>query len=308
MKWSKTRVIVTGAAGFIGSHLTKQLTALGAEIIVVDNFSTGIKSNLAFFNGDIIEANVTDTTLFDKIKGDIDYIFHFGAPSSVMLFNKESLRCFNETCGGLLNILNLAKEKKVTKVVFPSSGSVYGSTVPPQKETDDPLTTNLYGVAKLACERIAKFFLKDVQSVALRIFAGYGPIETHKGEIASPVSLFLEDISKNNQPTVYGDGTQSRDFVYIDTVIEAIIRSAENSSSGIINVGSGKSYTFNDVIGLINEFLGTTVEPIYVSKPSSYLETTQADITRMQGELGIFPIQFEDGLKKYLESKQENNF
>lgn len=300
MKWSRVRVLVTGAAGFIGTHLVMKLIEHNAEVIALDNFSIGKKQNLKFFNGEIIKADVTNRNLLSMIKGDLDYIFHFGAPSSVILFNENPSKCFNETCGGFLNIIKLAKEKTVKKIVYPSSGSVYGRTTPPQSEKDTPRPVNLYGIAKLTCEKIAELYLNDVKLVGLRIFAGYGPGENHKGRIASPVTLFLNSIIANERPIVYGDGKQRRDFVYIDDIIKAIIRSAERETPPIINVGSGRSYTFNKVIAMINELLGKNIKPKYVPKPVNYLERTEADITLMKSTLDIIPLTLEEGLKEYL--------
>jgi UDP-glucose 4-epimerase len=198
--------------------------------------------------------------------------------------------------------MELAVENSCRKVVYPSSGSVYGEAFPPHSEEVTPKPVNLYGIAKLTCERIAHYYsrVKDVKSVGLRIFAGYGPGEGHKKEFASPVTIFLNSILNDESPIVFGDGTQSRDFVYIDDVVEAIIRCAERDTPPIINVGSGKVYPFNDVIRLINELLGKDIRPKYVAKPVNYLEITQADITLMKNILEITPLDLKEGLKKYL--------
>ena len=160
---------------------------------------------------------------------------------------------------------------------------------------------NLYGIAKLTCEKIAEYYIDKVRSVGLRIFAGYGPGEEHKGRIASPITIFLNSIINDESPIVYGNGTQRRDFVYIDDIVEALIRSAEKKNvPPIINVGSGRSYTFNEVINLINKLLGKNIKPRYVPKPSKYLEATQADISLLKHSLGLEPIGLEEGLRRYL--------
>lgn len=312
MNWSKARVLVTGGAGFIGSHLTRRLTTLNADVIVLDNFSSGLKENLSFYSGELVESNVIDGSVFNEINGDIDYVFHFGAPSSVILFNKDPVSCFNETCSGFLNIINFAIKKNVKKIVFPSSGSVYGSVSPPQSEKDTPAPLNIYGLAKLTCEHIAQFYSPQIRSVGLRIFAGYGPGESHKGEISSPVTLFLRSLLKNQKPVVYGNGLQRRDFVYIDDIVEAILKSAQNAMFEnpfqIVNVGSGRSYSFNETIALINEFLGTNIETVFTSKPATYLERTLADTTFLREKLGLTPILLEDGLKRYLQTCKKTGF
>jgi len=303
MKWSDKHVLLTGAAGFIGSHLLRRLIELGAEVVAVDNLSIGAKENIKFFAGELYLLDVSERKFVEIMKKHyFDLIFHFGAPSSVILFNKDPEKMFRETVSGFLNVMEVAVETECKKVIYPSSGSVYGEAPPPQSEDAIPKPINLYGIAKLACEGIANYYsqTKGVRSVGLRIFAGYGLGEDHKGEIASPITIFLKSILKDKSPIIFGNGTQSRDFVYIDDIIEAIVRCAERDVPSIINVGSGKAYSFNDVIKLINELLGKNVKPKYMLKPVNYLEKTQADITLMKNILSINPLNLEEGLRKYI--------
>jgi UDP-glucose 4-epimerase len=305
MKWSNKLVLLTGAAGFIGSHLLRRLIRLSAEVIAVDDLSVGVKENIMFFDGEFHLLDVSERNFVELMKRyDFDFIFHFGAPSSVILFNKDPEGMFRKTISGFINVMEVAVETKCRKVVYPSSGSVYGEVPPPQSEDAIPKPVNLYGIAKLTCEKIADYYgrVRGVESVGLRIFAGYGPGEDHKGGIASPVTIFLKSILRDESPIVFGDGTQSRDFVYIDDVVEAILRCAERDVPPIINVGSGKTYSFNDVIKLINELLKKDVKPKYVMKPVNYLEKTQADITLMKNFLGINPLDLRGGLIKYIDS------
>jgi UDP-glucose 4-epimerase len=222
----------------------------------------------------------------------------------VILFNKDPVGCFHATVCGFLNILEWAKKKNIEKLIYASSGSVYGNSCIPQSE-DIPLKpANLYGVAKLTCETLAKKYFNEVPSIGLRIFAGYGPGEEHKGHFASVITLFLKSIMNNQAPIIYGNGTQKRDFIYIDDIIDAIIASAKvNVKNTIINVGSGKSYSFNEVLDMISNLLNKKVEPIYISKPVNYLENTLADITKMRKILKISPISLKEGLKRYLSSQ-----
>ncbi|RLE38035.1 hypothetical protein DRJ17_05150 [Candidatus Woesearchaeota archaeon] len=304
MSLRNKRVLVTGGAGFIGSHIIRKLIKYNCDIIVADNFSTGVKENLKNLEVNILNIAVDSKDFIKRIieytKGDIDFIFHFGSPSSVILFNEAPEEKFRETVSGFINIMELSREINVQKVIYASSGSVYGKSPPPNSEFDIPRPVNLYGIAKLTCEIIANYYRDEVKSVGLRIFAGYGPGEDHKGRIASPVTLFLKSILSDKRPIVYGDGTQSRDFVYIDDIVEAIIRSAVRETPPIINVGSGRSYTFNEVIKIINDMLGKNIKPLYVPKPPKYLEKTQADITLMKQILEIEPIDLREGLARYL--------
>jgi len=299
MKWNKQKVLVTGGAGFIGSHVVKRLLEERAQVIVLDNFSEGKKDNIpedcTFINGDI-----RDRKALDRV-GPVDYLFNFGAPSSIILFNSKPVACVDITVCGFLNILEWAKDVKVKKIVYPTSGSVYGSTPVPQSEEDQVMPMNLYGISKQTCEHIAGLYNDKLQIIGLRIFAGYGPGEEHKGDFASPITLFLSSMIKDERPIVYGDGTQSRDFIYIDDIIEALIRSVERDVVGIVNVGSGKAYSFNEVIYCINQSLGKDIEPIYVDKPVNYLEKTLANITKMKEVLDITPLDLKKGLQRYLQ-------
>jgi UDP-glucose 4-epimerase len=300
MKLSNKTILVTGNFGFLGKNICRYLINKNVNVIGVDNLSQGTKDetirDICFYEDD-----VTNRKIFEKLKKhDIDYIFHLASPSSVILYNRNPIECFNTTIDSFLNILTFAKNNGVKKIVYPSSGSVYGKAKPPQKETDLPQPLNLYAVAKLACENIAKCF-PDVEVVFLRIFAGYGPFEDHKKDFASPLTLFLNSIMNNERPIVFGDGKQARDFVYVDDVIKAFVNSLKLEGNYIINVGSGRSYSFNFVIQTINEMLGKNLKPVYVKKPVNYLEKTHADIKLMQKLLKIEPLDLRSGLKKYLE-------
>lgn len=298
MKWGNKRVLVTGGAGFVGSRLAKRLSEENAHVVVLDNFSSGKKEKIPT-SCEIIKGDVSNKKFLGKI-GDIDFVFHFGAPSSVILFNKNPKSCVHVTINGFMNILEWAKTIGIKKLIYPSSGSVYGNTPLPQSEDIQPKPANLYGICKLTCELIAKKY-DDIPSVGLRIFAGYGPGDEQKGDFASIITLFLNSIMNNRPPVIYGNGEQSRDFVYIDDIVKAIVRSAEgNIKNGIINVGSGKAYSFNEIVDVINHLLEKNIKPLYIDKPVHYLENTLADIKKMKKLLGITPINLREGLKKYL--------
>jgi len=310
-KWSNKTILITGGAGFIGKNLAAKLLNENAKVYILDDFSyapfSNVKNNV-MNSAELIIADVSDSLQFNESlsKKDIDFIFHFAAPSSVVLFNRDPVKCFNKTVAGILNVFYYAREKDVQKVIFPSSGSVYGELPPPQSEDQNPRPVNLYGIAKLTTEYIAHYFAEHVKYLVLRIFAGYGLGEEHKGDYASPVTLFLDSIVNNKPPIIYGDGSQSRDFVYVDDVVNAVLRSAESSfSRGVMNVGSGRSHTFNEAVSMINELLGKEIKPKYVKKPEFYLEKTCADIRRMKEILSLDPLDLYDGLKKYLESSSK---
>jgi len=298
MNWANERVLVTGGAGFIGSSIAKRLLQEKAEVVVLDNFSEGRRGKIPK-GCTVVEADVRDKGAFEKV-GPVDYVFTLAAPSSIVLFNKQPIDCFEITVSGLLNVLEWAAATEVKKVVYPTSGSVYGTAPVPQSEDDVVHPMNLYGVAKLACEHIARIYSGKIKVVGLRIFAGYGPGEEHKGEFASPVTLFLNSIIKDERPVVYGDGTQSRDFVYIDDVVDAILKVAKTDATGVLNVGSGKAHSFNEVIKCINKSLKKNIKPLYVNKPTSYLERTLANTKKATDVLNLHPLDLRQGLAKYL--------
>jgi nucleoside-diphosphate-sugar epimerase len=271
--------------------------------VVLDNFSIGRLENVPS-SCEVLKGDVLDETLLSAIP-DIDYILHFGAPSSVVLFNRNPQHCLIETTMGLRNVLEYAKINGVKKVIFPSSSSVYGNTSLPQSETTSCQPTNLYGVAKLSCEYIARLYSEYVPYVALRIFAGYGPGEEHKKEIASVITLFINDILKNSSPIIFGDGTQSRDFVYIEDIVNVAMEALEKSFTGIVNVGSGHASSFNEIVGHINNLLGKNINPSYIDKPNNYFEHTLADITKTTDVFSVAPTSLEKGIKSILEAKGE---
>ena len=304
MRWEGKKVLITGINGFIGLNLAKVLLRKNCNIIGIDNFSY-VKPDKELKelskNIEIIKADVSQKSSWEKLPSDIDFIFHFGAPSSVILFKKTPEKCFYETIWGMYHMLNFAKEYGIIKVVYPSSGSVYAGNKLPHSEQKYPKPLNLYASAKIACESLASTFQKYVKSTGLRIFAGYGPGEEKKGNFASVVCLFIRDIMNDKKPIVFGDGNQARDFIYIDDVINAIIKAAEVDYCGIINVGTGVATSFNKLIELINNILGKSIQPVYVPKEKGYVETLQADITLMKKLLEINPIPLEEGLKHFIE-------
>ena len=293
------RILLTGGFGFLGRRLAVELLKKNCSITIIDK-SIPNKKNTSFVKDtEVIIGDCKNKDITDQIKHDIDFIFHFGAPSSVVLFHKHESAKLLDTILGFFNIIQLAQKRNVEKLVYPSSGSVYGYTKPPQKETMSLNTTNLYGVGKIACEKIASAY-SNLNSVGLRIFAGYGPGEGHKKTYASPVTLFLASMLRKKSPRVFGNGEQSRDFVYIDDVVKCIIKSAERNTPHILNIGSGKSYTFLDVIDKINKILGSNIRPTFIQKPANYLENTKADITLMRKYLQVYPRDLDKGLKDYL--------
>jgi UDP-glucose 4-epimerase len=299
-------IVISGIGGFIGYNLAKTILqkSKNTRIIGIDNFSYVEKKWI----GDIIdkieliEDDVAKWETWKNIKSidEIDYIFHFGSPSSIVLFKGNPEKSYLETVLSLWNAFKFGKEKNVKKIIYPSSGSIYGGNEKPHKESIYPKPRNLYAAAKMACEGIAQIYGQYIKSVGLRIFAGYGSGEERKGEFASVICLFIKDMLEEKSPILYGDGSQERDFVYIDDVINAIIRSAEIDFSGIINVGTGVPTSFSKVIQLIQKTIDNKVEPIYIKKESGYVESLAADTTLMKKLLNVESISIEDGIERFI--------
>jgi len=199
---------------------------------------------------------------------------------------------------GFHNILNIARSNKA-KLIYPSSGNIYGKVTSPQSEDLVPNPQNLYAISKLIWEDMSRL-TTDITSIGLRIFAGYGIGEEHKEELASVVTVFLNEIMNGKSPIIWGDGNQTRDFIYIDDIIDGIIEAVNVDTSTVVNLGTGVSTSFNELISIINNYLDTNVKPIYIDKPKSYVEKTRADTTYMKKLLKINPIDLKQGLKKYI--------
>ena len=290
------KILITGIYGFLGKHLAEQLQH-DNEIIGI-NLPNKLE-NFECNNTSIIEGDISISKTLEQIKTDIDLIFHFGAPTSVVLFKENPDGCFNTTINGMKNILEFAKNNSVQKLVYPSSASVYANNSRPHTEDITPKPSNQYGFAKVECENLAEKYKEEVNSIGLRIFAAYGPGEERKQKLSSVINLFLNDVKNNKPPIIFGDGSQTRDFIYITDVITAIINSAEISETGIINVGSGVSASFNQIIEKISTKTGKKINPEYIKKESKYVENLQADTKLMKNILKINPISLDSGIEKF---------
>ena len=290
------KILITGIYGFLGTHLAERLQ-FDNEIIGINQSNQNKDFELPDIK--IIEGDISNKNTLESINTDIDLIFHFGSPTSVILFKKDPIKYFDNTINGMKNILEFTKINSIKKLIYPSSGSVYANNFPPHDENVIPKPSNKYGIAKVECENLAKKYVDEVNSIGLRIFAAYGPGEEKKQNLSSVINLFLDDVSKNNVPVIFGDGKQTRDFIYIEDVITGILNSAELSQQGIINVGSGISTSFNQIIEKISVQTGKEINPQYVKKELSYIDNLQADTKLMKSILKINPTSIDYGIKKF---------
>lgn len=272
---------MTGGAGFIGSNLVEALID-EHEITVLDNLHTGSMQNLETVKDriDIIEGSSNDLLSLDISP---EVIFHLGIPSSSPMY-KEDPFLTGEAINGMVAVMELAKRCESQKVVFASSSSLYSGLPTPHREDAEILVADYYTEARLAIERIAQLYnrLYEIDFAGLRFFSVYGPHEEAKERFANMVTQFLWEMKKGNTPLIYGDGTQSRDFVFVGDVVDALMLTSKRGT-GIFNVGTGVAHSFNDVIEILNAKLEIDINPVYVDNPiGNYVPHTKADISKIE--------------------------
>ncbi len=293
-------ILVTGGAGFIGSNLVRRLLASGHNVTVYDNFTTGHEQNLAGVDVPVIRDAISNFALHDM--HGVGVIMHLGMPSTMMLYRNDSVGAMREATGGMHNILEACRVHGC-KLVFASSSSVYNKLTLPHNETRDILITDFYTEARLYMERLAHLYsdLYGVPSTGFRFFAVYGPHEEAKKGYANMISQFLWSIMKGDAPRVFGDGAQTRDFTYVDDVTRILEAAMEKhfEKTEVFNIGTAHTYTFNDIIRVINETLGKNVQPVYVPNPiKNYVPFLVADIEKLKSHFEPPIIQLEEGVKK----------
>jgi UDP-glucose 4-epimerase len=232
----------------------------------------------------VINADVRNQSAFQRLpQRPYDYLFHFAAPSSVVLFDEDAKECINITVDGFMNAVKWAIDNNA-RLVYPSSGSLYSGSPFPHSEDSElqPDVMNPYAKTKRALEMTHLSHGSELDAVGLRIFAGYGPSEKQKQDFASVVTLFAKDILNGNRPLVYGDGEQKRDFVYETDVAKGTLAIGSLAEEDIVNIGSGCPISFNKIIEIINRNVGSDLEPTYEQPPSDYLEKTKAETSRME--------------------------
>lgn len=293
------KAIVTGGAGFIGSNLALTLEQKGAKVVIIDDFSSGNFENLKSFQGDLITQDINDV-MWEKL-GSCDVIFHQAALTDTTISDQKKMM-FNNV-EGFRKILEFAVRKQV-KLVYASSAAVYGNEPAPQRESGPLNPLNIYGYSKLIGDQLAQRMAKKSKStiVGLRYFNVFGIGETHKRNYASMIYQLAQQMRSGRRPRIFHDGEQSRDHIYVKDVVAANLKSAEAKKSGIVNVGTEKATTFNRLIEIINDVLGTRLAPDYFDNPYSFYQNrTQADISGLKKLTGFEPqYSVEKGIKEYL--------
>ena len=279
------KVIVTGGAGFIGSHLVEALVKQGCRVTVIDDFSTGKPDNIKSITKDIelIKGSVTDLPLLQKAFKSADFVFHLAAIASVpqSVANPAASHAVNNT--GTLNALQAAAQNKVKKFVFMSSAAIYGDTpTMPIKEDMDPRPKSPYAVDKLSAEYYCRVFqdIYALPGISLRCFNVYGPRQDPNVEYAAAIPLFIRLALAGKPIVIYGDGQQTRDYVYVKDVVAANILAARSSVTGIFNISSGVSITINELTALIIKLTGNKSKIIYEKPRPGDIVHSLADITK----------------------------
>ena len=273
---------VTGGAGFIGSHLTKNLVERGNEVIVIDNLNTGKKQNIEKISKkiDFFEVDIRDFSAIEDILKNVDGIFHEAALASVQDSFRIPDEFFDVNVNGTENIFKIAKKLGI-KVVYASSSSVYGNPISiPIKENDDKNPFNPYAKTKLEDDKLAEKYARNgLKVIGLRYFNVFGPGQSK--EYAGVIKLFLERIQQGLPPLINGDGLQVRDFVYVDDVVNANMLAMESNVNGeFFNIGTNSVVSVLDLANMIIKFSGLKLKPIHRPPVPGDVKATQADITK----------------------------
>jgi UDP-glucose 4-epimerase len=300
------KVLVTGGAGFIGSNLVRALLARGDDVRVLDNFSTGNRSNLAGLGQDVelVEGELRSYERVHNAVRGVELVFHLGALGSVPRSVQDPLTSGAVNVEGTLNVLLAARDEGIRRVVFASSSSVYGNQDElPLRETMAPDPISPYGVAKLAAERYCVSFTRvyPFETVVLRYFNVFGPRQDPRSQYAAVVPLFVTAIAAGEPVTIFDDGEQSRDFTYIDNVVAAnlLAADADGVSGRIFNVSSGGPATVNELADAIGRLLGKPVERRYLPPRAGDLRNSWADVSHARDALGFRPsVPLEEGLRR----------
>ena len=280
------KILITGGLGFIGSYIADELIDEN-EVLIIDNKSTGKVENLQNINHEnltLIEKDLNDADL-DDLLTDVDYVFHLAAMASVPLSIENPLECVENNMYATIKLINACKNNNVKKIIFSSSSSVYGdNTNIPLKESEYPLPKSPYAASKASGELFLKTYYEayGLNYISLRYFNVFGPKQDKNSQYAAVIPNFITALLEGEQPIIYGDGEQTRDFIYIRDVVNANIKAAESDYNGIINVASGKKTTINELYKIISETLGSDIEPKYLPERKGDIKHSLADVNNMK--------------------------
>jgi len=297
-------ILVTGGAGFIGSHIVERLLALGHEVRVLDNFSTGRRENLSSFEDDIDvrEEDIRDVSGVERAVKGVEVVFHEAALASVPRSVADPVSSNEVNVTGTLNLLVASRDSGVRRFVFASSSSVYGDSPElPKRESMAPSPESPYAASKLAAENYCRIFssLYGLECVSLRYFNVFGPRQNPGSQYAAVVPLFVTALLEGTPPVIYGDGEQSRDFTYVANVVDAnvLALSADGVAGEVFNVACGRTSTVNELLAGLQGIIGTSLTAHHTDPRPGDVKHSFADISKAEETLGLVSdVSLDEGL------------
>ena len=308
-----TVYLVTGGAGFIGSNIVEELVRRRERVRVLDNFSTGKRENIASFLEDIelIEGDLRHLDTVRQAAEGVDYILHQGALPSVQRSVDNPLETDESNVRGTLNLLVAARDAGVKRVVYASSSAVYGDTPTlPKAEEMKPAPLSPYAVTKLTGEHYCRVFYQvyGLETVALRYFNVFGPRQDPTSQYAAVIPKFVTAMLRGEQPVIYGDGEQSRDFSYVANVVQANLLAATTPGveGQVFNIACNRGHNLLELVATINRVLGTNITPVHTAPRVGDIRHSLADIARAREMLGYqVEVEFQEGLRQTIEGVPE---
>lgn len=304
------KVVVTGGLGFIGSHMVEKLNNKN-DVIIIDDHSSGRIENIKHLDFHKIDTVLGDinTINLEEIFEDCDYVFHMAAVTSVPQSISNPLKSNEVNITGTLKVLEAAKNSGIKKVIFSSSSSVYGETeLLPISEDNSINPSSPYATTKASGELYCDVFSKmyNLPTISLRYFNVFGPRQDPKSQYAAVIPNFIDKILKNENPVIYGDGEQIRDFIFVKDVVDVNILAAESKENGVFNVGLGVSITINHLFEIIKNLIGKDIEPIYKKERVGDIRNSTADISKVK-QIGFHPnVNFEKKISETIDWFSKN--
>ena len=305
--WDGKRVLVTGGAGFIGSHIVEELVRQGAQVRVLDNFSTGKRGNLQVPGLEVIEGDIRNLDVVRRAVSGVEYVLHQAALPSVPRSIADPLTTNEVNVCGTLNVLVAARDAHVRRVVYASSSSVYGDNPALPKHEEMPTRPlSPYAVSKLTGENYCRAFNKvyGLPAVSLRYFNVFGPRQDPASQYAAVIPKFVTSLLRGEPPTIYGDGTQSRDFTFVANVVRANLLACEKDQAigQVMNVACGERYTLLDLYGHLEALTGVELKPVFAEPRAGDVKHSLAAIDRARQALGYAPVvDWREGLRRTVE-------
>ena len=297
--------LVTGGAGFIGSHLVEELVRRGERVRVADSFITGKRENLAHVSGvELLEGDLADFAVAQRAVAGIDYVLHQAAIPSVPRSVQDPITSNRANIDASVNVLVAARDAGVKRLVYAGSSSAYGNTPTlPKVETMGTAPLSPYALQKLVAEQYCQMFtqLYGLETVTIRYFNVFGPRQDPSSPYSGVISLFIRALIEGRAPTIYGDGGQTRDFTYVANVIDGVLKAcaAPAASGEVINVATGGRISLNELFRALKVLTGASVDPIYAETRAGDVRDSQADIDKARRLLGYEPtVTLEQGLEK----------